>query len=308
MNTIVIITQGMFFVLGMVMFGLGLSLTINDFRQIVKYPMPIFVALVLQISLLPLICYGMVVFIGLPPPFAVGLMLLAATPGGVAANLFSHLFGGNVAINISLTAISTVLSIVTLPLLTNVAIREFSSGSVRYVPIDPSHALEIAGIVLVPVIIGMLTHHLLPNFARSVAKRVGVFSTMVLIAFTIGAFVAGWDALVNSFTVIFPAVIAFNFASLFSGYLVSRAFGIDNSSAIAISFEVGIHNATFAMFIAFNVLKDIQVALPIGVYSATMYITATLFGLFVSRRLGRRIVRKKPTLIPDANEASRRVQ
>ena len=102
--------------LALVMFGLGLSLSTQDFTRLLKHPKAVAVALVLQIIVLPLACYALIVLLGVPPLFAVGLMLLAASPGGVSANLFSHLFGGNVAMNISLTAINTVLSIVTLRL------------------------------------------------------------------------------------------------------------------------------------------------------------------------------------------------
>jgi hypothetical protein len=108
--------------LALVMFGLGFSLATEDFRRLLKYPKAVVVALVLQVLALPAACYLLIVAFGLPPVFAVGLMLLAASPGGVSANLFSHLFGGNVAMNISLTAINTILSIATLPLIANWAI------------------------------------------------------------------------------------------------------------------------------------------------------------------------------------------
>src|SRR3954468_23689444 len=102
--------------LALIMFGLGLSLTVADFRRLLAQPRAVAIALVLQAAILPAICYTLVVVLGVAPIYAVGLMLLAASPGGVSANLFSHLFGGNVAMNISLTAINTVLSIVSLPL------------------------------------------------------------------------------------------------------------------------------------------------------------------------------------------------
>ena len=107
--------------LALVMLGLGLSLRVEDFRRLLDHPRAVLIALVLQMVVLPAVCWGLVVAFGLPPVFAIGLMLLAASPGGVSANLFSHLFGGNVALNISLTAVNTVLSIVTLPLISGAA-------------------------------------------------------------------------------------------------------------------------------------------------------------------------------------------
>jgi bile acid:Na+ symporter, BASS family len=104
----ILITQFLVIALALVMFGLGLSLSVADFRRLLQHPKAVFVALVLQIVVLPAVCYGLIIGFGLSPVYAVGLMLLAASPGGVSANLFSHLFGGNVAMNISLTAINTV--------------------------------------------------------------------------------------------------------------------------------------------------------------------------------------------------------
>jgi bile acid:Na+ symporter, BASS family len=112
--------------LALLMFGLGLSLTVADFARLKSHPKAVLIALVLQIIVLPLVCYALIIAFGIAPIVAVGLMLLAASPGGVSANLFSHLFGGNVAMNISLTAINTVLSIATLPLIANWAIAAFA--------------------------------------------------------------------------------------------------------------------------------------------------------------------------------------
>ncbi|MGW2197423.1 bile acid:sodium symporter family protein, partial [Streptosporangium sp. NPDC001682] len=115
--------------LAIIMFGLGLSLTISDFRRVVVYPKATVVALGCQILVLPAICFGLVVVFDLPPALAVGMMLLAASPGGTTANLYSHLFGGDVALNVTLTAINSVLAVVTLPLVTNLSLSYFEVGS-----------------------------------------------------------------------------------------------------------------------------------------------------------------------------------
>jgi BASS family bile acid:Na+ symporter len=156
--------------LALVMFGLGLSLSLGDFRRLVHHPKAVAIALLLQAVLLPLACWGIVVALGLSPVYAVGLMLLAASPGGVSANLFSHLFGGNVAMNISLTAINTLLSIVTLPLIANLAIAAFiNSGQV--VPLQFGKVAEVIAVVLVPVVIGMAVAARAPAFAARMESR-----------------------------------------------------------------------------------------------------------------------------------------
>lgn len=276
------ITQGLVLALALVMFGLGLSLTTMDFRRVLKHPKAVAIALLLQAVLLPALCYGLIVALSVPPLFAVGLMLLAASPGGVSANLFSHLFGGNVAMNISLTAINTVLSIVSLPLIGTWAIATFA-GTGQVVPLQFGKVVEVIGIVLVPVALGMLVRARKPAIAERAGKPMKIFSAVVLVAFAAIAMVKEWDALRSSFMAIGPAVLAFNVISLLSGYYVARTAGLDKPMATAIGYEIGIHNSTLAMFIAISVLNDFQLALPAALYSASMYLTATVFGLLVLR-------------------------
>jgi BASS family bile acid:Na+ symporter len=276
------ITQGLVLALALVMFGLGLSLAVDDFRRVLRHPKAVVIALLLQAVLLPAVCYGLIVALSVPPLAAVGLMLLAASPGGVSANLFSHLFGGNVAMNISLTAINTLLSIISLPLIGTWAIATFA-GTGQVVPLQFGKVMEVIGIVLIPVAIGMLVRARKPGFAARAERPMKLFSALVLVAFALIAMVREWDALRASFFVIGPAVLAFNVVSLLSGYYVARMAGLDKPLSTAICYEIGIHNSTLAMFIAISVLNDFELALPAALYSASMYITATLFGLLVLR-------------------------
>jgi len=269
--------------LALIMFGLGLSLTLADFRRVLGYPKAVVVALLLQVVVLPAACYLLVVAFGLPPLFAVGLMLLAASPGGVSANLFSHLFGGNVALNISLTAINTVLSIVTLPLIANWAIAAFADSG-QVVPLQFAKVAEVVAVVLLPVAVGMVVAARAPAFAARMEKPFKIFSALVLAAFALIAIVKEWPALAGSFATLGPAVVTFNVLSLLVGYYVSRAAGMDKPLATAISFEIGVHNSTLAIFVALSVLGSLQLALPAAIYSVSMYVTAALFGMLVLRR------------------------
>ena len=283
MSFVSILPTLLFIALGLVMFGLGLSLTVGDFKRLLQHPRAVVLALVLQVLVLPAACYALIVLLGVVPLYAVGLMLLAASPGGVSANLFSHLFGGNVAMNISLTAINTVLSIVSLPLITNWAINTFAHTG-QVVPLQFGKVVEVIIIVLVPVVLGMAVHRRAPAFSARMEKPMKIFSAVVLAAFALIAIAKEWTALVESFAGIGPAVLLFNAISLASGYYLSRAAGLDKSMATAISFEIGIHNSTLAIFIALSVLGNFQLALPAAIYSVSMYILATLFGGLVLRR------------------------
>ena len=268
--------------LALVMFGLGLSLATADFRRVLRHPKAVAIALVLQLLVLPGACYAIIAALSVPPVYAVGLMLLAASPGGVSANLFSHLFGGNVAMNISLTAINTALSIVTLPLIGTWAIATFApSGQV--VPFQFGKVMEVIAVVMIPVALGMLVRSKAGAFAARAERVMKPFSALVLAAFALLAIASEFDALRTSFMLIGPAVVVFNLASLLSGYYVSRSAGLDQPMSSAISYEIGIHNATLAMFIALSVLNNFQLALPAALYSVSMYITATAFGMLVLR-------------------------
>jgi len=269
--------------LALIMFGLGLSLTLGDFRRLLGHPKAVVLALVLQALVLPAICYGLIVVLGVAPVYAVGLMLLAASPGGVSANLFSHLFGGNVAMNISLTAINTMLSIVSLPLIANFAIDTFAKSG-QVVPMQTAKVVEVIVIVLIPVAIGMFVKHRAPGFAARMDTPMKRFSMAVLAALAVVAIAKEWDAITTSFASIGLAVILFNVASLGLGYYVPRMLGLDRSNAIAIGYEIGIHNSTLAIFVALSVLDDFQLMLPAAIYSVSMYVFATAFGFLVLGR------------------------
>ena len=283
MDTTLIVTRFLFGALALVMFGLGLSLSLDDFRRLFKHPKAVTLALVLQVIGLPLACYAIIVGFGLSPVFAIGLMLLAASPGGISANLFSHLFGGNVAMNISLTAVNTLLSIVTLPLIANWAINHFApSGQV--VPLQTRKLVEVIAIVLVPVAVGMFVASRKPGFAARMEKPTKIFSAVVLAVVTVLAIANEWKTITSTFAEIGLPVLLFNLVSLLAGYYLSRAAGLDKPLATAISYEIGIHNSTLAIFIAVSVLGSFPLALPAAIYSVVMYITAPLFGWLLLRR------------------------
>jgi BASS family bile acid:Na+ symporter len=283
MDATLIVTRFLFGALALVMFGLGLSLSLEDFRRLFKHPKAVTIALVLQVIGLPLACYAIIVGFGLSPVFAIGLMLLAASPGGISANLFSHLFGGNVAMNISLTAVNTLLSIVTLPLIANWAINHFAQSG-QVVPLQTRKLVEVIAIVLVPVAIGMFVASRKPGFAARMEKPTKIFSAVVLAVVTVLAIANEWKTITTTFAEIGLPVLLFNLLSLLAGYYLSRAAGLDKPLATAISYEIGIHNSTLAIFIAVSVLGSFQLALPAAIYSVVMYITAPLFGWLLLRK------------------------
>ncbi len=277
------LTQYLVVALALVMLGLGLTLTRGDFRRLREHPRAVILALGLQVVALPLACVGVIAAFDLSPLYAVGMMLLAASPGGVTANLYSHLFGGHVALNLSLTAVNTLLSIVSLPLIANWAIGYYTGGG-QVVPLQFGKVAEVVAVIALPVALGMWVRAARPALAERLDKPMKVFAAMVLVTLTVLAIAKEWDALRASFAELGGAVLAFNLLSLGIGYGVSRASKLPRSLSIAIGFEIGIHNSTLAIFIALSVLQQFPLALPAALYSVSMYVTATLFGLLWLRR------------------------
>lgn len=271
--------------LGIVMLGLGLSLTLADFKRVVTYPKPVVVGLVCQMLILPAVCFAIARGFGLAPALAVGLMLLAASPGGATANLFSHLAKGDVALNISLTAVNSVLSLLTLPLIVNFAMESFM-GVGQFVPMQAGKIIQVFAIVLVPVGIGMWIRAKRPAFAEAAGGRVKALSAFVLIAVVAAAVAKERAHIGEYFQQVGLAALAFNLASMAVGYVVPRVVGVGERQAIAIGMEIGIHNGTLAIAIAGpTVLDNSTMAVPPAIYSLIMFFTAAAFGWFVSRRV-----------------------
>ncbi|MDR7269575.1 BASS family bile acid:Na+ symporter [Pelomonas saccharophila] len=280
--TTVVLTNALLAALAIVMAGLGLSLTVDDFRRLREHPLAAALALGLQLLVLPLACVGVIAAFELPPLYAVGLMLLAASPGGITANLFSHLFGGHVAMNLSLTALNTLLSLVTLPLIANWAIAHYAGGG-QVVPLPWQKLVEVIGVIAVPVLIGMAVHRSRPDIAAKLDKPVKTLSAVLLVVLTVLAIAKEREALMSAAGELGGAVLAFNLLSLAAGYGLGRLVKLPRPLCIAIGFEVGIHNSTLALYLALGVLQQFPVALPAALYSVSMYVSGLLFGMWLKR-------------------------
>lgn len=268
--------------LGIIMLGLGLSLSVEDFKRVVKYPKVIFIGLFCQMIILPFVCFGIAKGFGLAPELAVGLMLLAASPGGSTANLFSHLANGDVALNISLTAFNSILSLLMLPLIVNFSLDYFmESGQV--IPMQFKKIIEVFAIVLVPVSIGMLIKSWKPIVSDKLDKPVKILSAIFLVLIIVSAIIKEKTHIVEYFQQIGIPALLFNVLSLVIGYYLPRMLNIGKKQAIAIGMEIGIHNGTLAIFIATTVLNNSVMSIPPAIYSLIMFLTAGVFGYLINR-------------------------
>ncbi len=278
--------------LAIIMFGLGLSLTVDDFRRIGRDPKPVVIALGAQLVILPAICFGLVTAFGLDPLLAVGMMLLAASPGGTTANLFSHLFRGDVALNVTLTAVNSVIAVATLPLVVNLSVAYFDPQGAGDVGLQLGKTLQVFAIVLVPVAIGMVVRRSRPGFADRADKPIRIASAVVLALVIGGALLAERENLADYLADIGVVATVFCATSLALGYLLPRLAGVDERQSLSSAFEVGIHNSTLAIAVAISVLDSEALAVPAAVYGILMFPLAVAAG-FTIRRLphgaGRRV-------------------
>lgn len=268
--------------LAIIMFGLGLSLTVADFRRVVAYPKATLIALVCQILILPAICFALVLAFGLPPVLAVGMMLLAASPGGTTANLYSHLFGGDVALNITLTAINSVLAVITLPLVTNLAIGYF--GSQGSLGLQFGESAKVVAIVLVPVAIGMAVRKFATSFALRAEKPVKITSAVILFLVIVVTLFKEKDNLGGYIASVGLICLVFSVISLAIGYYAPALLKVERGQAVASCFEIGIHNATLSITVATLLLSNTQMAVPSATYGVLMFFTAAGAGFLLRSR------------------------
>ena len=221
--------------LGIIMLGLGLSLTLGDFSRVAKHPRAVIIALLVQLILLPAICFGLVFAFQLPLFLAIGMILLAASPGGTTANLYSHLFGGDVALNISLTAINSVVAVFTLPLLTNLAFDVFSTEE-QSLTIQFSKTVEVFALVLLPVALGMLVRWWKPEFATRMDRPVRITSIVILAVVILGSVISNREVLLANFAQLALITTLFCLVSLTIGYFMPGGgqLGIDFVEALKV--------------------------------------------------------------------------
>lgn len=269
--------------LAIMMMGLGLELSIKDFLRVARYPKVIFIALFTQLIVLTSIAFLLCKLLELPPLLSVGLMLLAASPGGATANAFSYIYKGDVALNISITAINSVISCFTLPFIVSLSILHFL-GENTEVNIPIEKITQTFLMIFIPVCIGMLIRNTLPNLAQAISKPMRLLTITLLTLIFLIAVVREQSNIISYFANVGIATCLLCFSGLFLGYVIPFLAGVPEKQARACTFEIGIHNTGIAITIALSVLGSTAIAIPAGVYSIFMYILATLFGFILTRR------------------------
>lgn len=269
-----------------IMLGMGLGLKLDDFKRIFVEPKAVILGLIAQLIVLPVVGFLLALIFSLPPELAVGLMILAACPGGPTSNIVTYIARGNVALSITLTAISSLITVFTIPLVINQAMQFFmGEGTSLQLPFIKT-VIQIAVITLVPVTLGMLLHHYVPRFAAKVEKWVKWISLFFLTLIIVGLLLKERDNVASFFLQVGWVTFALNVSTMILGYVIATLAKLDWDSATAITFEVGIQNGTLAIAIASapTFLNNPTMAIPAAIYSLLMFGTGGAFAWWAQRR------------------------
>lgn len=271
--------------LGIIMLGMGLSLVPNDFKRVALYPKAVTVGLVNQIIILPLVGFLLLLLIPMRnAELAVGIMILAACPGGPTSNLISHISRGDTALSITLTALSSIIVVFTIPLVVNFALQYFLQQG-EYIPLPVfGTMIRVIIITLLPVSIGMLIRNRMPRFAELMNKPVKIMSGVLLIVVILAAILKDKENFVDFFRQAGPVALALNVAMLLVGYFSARLMNLKISQSITISIETGIQNGTLGIAIAATLLHNPAMTIPPAIYSLIMFATAGLIIAWMNLR------------------------
>lgn len=268
-----------------IMFSLGLGLTLADFQRVVAQPRAFLVGFFCHFILLPLACFGLLQVVTLPPALAVGFMIIAACPTGATSNLLTYLARGDVALAVSFTAVASMVTIVSLPLIVTFALGRFMAGSELSVQMPVGLMMgQIFLIVGLPVALGMLFRATKPGPAlrlEPIATKVAAVLFVIIVA---GALAKSWKLFVSTLGQLAPLVVVLNLSMLALGYLLSRLAQLEQRQAVTVALETAVQNATLAILIGSSILKNDQMALPGVIYGVLMYAGGTVF-IFVARKL-----------------------
>lgn len=256
-----------------IMLGMGMTLTISDFKQVVLFPKAVLLGLVGQMIMLPLIGFVLVKLFNVDAMIAVGVMIIAACPGGTTSNLISHLAKGDTALSITLTAISSLLTVITIPLVIGLSMSLFLSADQNIELPFIKTITTLIVITLLPVGLGMLINKNFSQLAQKQERWVKVFSGLFLAFLIVMIIWQQSDAVIKGIIDIGLVVLCLNIISMLSGFIVSYLAGLNNRQTTTITIEIGLQNGTLAILIATTILHVPELAIPAAIYSLTMFIT-----------------------------------
>ena len=263
--------------LALIMLGLGLGLTVKDFKRVLQNPKIFFVGIFSQIVLLPIIAYILILIIKVPTAIALGVMIIAAAPGGVTSNVMTKFARGDVALSISLTAVCSLISIISVPLIVFSSAKLIGVSNISEEITMTGIALKMAGVVTLPVFIGMISRNFTENF---ISKNIKFIERTTGFLFLI-VFAAIWieerNNILSYLSQAGVIVLTLNIVMMIFAYYLAKVFSSNIEQRRCIAIECGLQNGTLAVFVATQIFNDIIYVIPTAAYALIMYITAFIF-------------------------------
>ena len=263
--------------LALIMLGLGLELTINDFKRVLQTPKDFLVGFFCQIVLLPIIAFGLIKFLNTPIEIAIGVMIIAAAPGGVTSNVLTKFANGDVALSISLTAVVSLISVISVPFIVFTSIKllnyDLASNSISMFSI----AIKMFLVVTLPVIIGMLIRRFATNFVDTKVKLIQNISVILFIVALFGAIYQELDNVESYFAQAGKVTLILNILMMFLGYMMAKFFASGVPQKKCIALETGLQNGTLAIFVATQLFDETIFVIPSATYALIMFVTSIIF-------------------------------
>ena len=268
--------------LAIIMFGLGLGLTAQDFLRVIKNPKDFLIGFLSQVILLPIVAIILISLISLPLEIALGVMIIASAPGGVTSNILTKFAGGDVALSVSLTAVVSLLSILTVPFIV------FNSANFLGLEITKgismiNIAVKMFFVVTVPVILGMIVRSLMTEFIVSKTLLIQRLSVILFLVVFISIWMEEWDRIVSFITRAGLITFILNITMIVLGYYIAKIFASGIQQRKCISLECGLQNGTLAVFVASQLFDDIIFMVPTAAYALVMFVTSIVFVLIVRK-------------------------
>ena len=260
--------------LAIIMFGMGLTLVVEDFGRLFTYPKTVLVGLCNQLIFLPLIGFAIILLFDLTSSMAIGIMILSVCPGGPTSNLITQVARGNIGLSVTLTALASLITVFTIPLILSKAITYFTGEADIIIELPVVQTmLQILLITIIPVSIGMVIRKRNEAFALRMEKPMRIASTVLFVIIFLLVMIANKDLIVQAMKEVGLATLLLNLSTMGLGYMTAKYFGITGKSQISITIESGIQNGTLAFVIATTILNNVEMGLPTGAYSIWMFVT-----------------------------------
>ena len=271
-------------ILALIMLGLGLGLKLDDFTRVFKAPKDFFVGFISQLIILPVVAYLLIVILRTPPEIAIGVMIIAAAPGGVTSNVMTKFADGDVALSISLTAVISLISIITVPLIIFTSADLLGVTEVTKNISMTGIAIKMFLVVTVPVILGMIIRKFAENF---IASKVEIFNKLNIVLFIIFFIAAFYEERENIISFIMQAgliTLILNVSMMVIAFYIAKVFASGIKQMRCIALECGLQNGTLALFVSTQIFgTDILYAIPTGAYALIMYLTGFIF-IYILRK------------------------